>query len=232
MSSQLSNPPAPVSQSQDAGDQPVRNAPPARRPLWQRLLLLLVVVGAVAAFGVWLVGRLRPPELHSTVLQAPELPADFVLTGSDGNPVHLSDLQGKWTALYFGYSFCPDVCPTTLADLNVMMQALGNRADDAQVAFVSLDPERDTPQRMADYLAYFNPAFIGLTGDAQAVDQAATQFGVYYEQRDVGGASGYLIDHTSTVIVLDPEGRMRLVFPYGVKGEDMASDLLYFMRRG
>ncbi|MGL4650383.1 MAG: SCO family protein, partial [Caldilineaceae bacterium] len=144
----------------------------------------------------------------------------------------LSDLRGKWTALYFGYTFCPDVCPTTLADLNVMMGELGGRADEVQVAFVTLDPERDTPERLRAYLSAFNPAFVGMTGSTAEVDATATQFGVFHEQRQVEGASGYLVDHTSTVIVLDPEGRMRIVFPYGVKGADMAQDLIYFIRRG
>lgn len=202
------------------------------RPAWQKALVALLAVVLPAALGIWLVGRLRPPELHGTVMQTSEAAADFTLTGTDGQPVSLSDLRGKWTALYFGYSFCPDVCPTTLADLNSMTNALGRRADDMQVVFISLDPKRDTPERVGKYVSFFNPSFKGMTGSTETVDAAATQFGIFHEQRQVEGASGYLIDHTSTVLVLDPDGRMRIVFPYGVSGADMAADLLYFMRRG
>lgn len=225
---------APLPQPPSAEPQPTVASPASSRGGRSRWLTLAVAIGAVAlvtALGIWLVARMRPPELHGTVLQAPDQAADFVLTGTDGQPVHLRDLEGKWTALYFGYTFCPDVCPTTLADLDAMIEQLGNRADNMQVAFVSVDPARDTPQRIGEYLAYFNPEFIGLTGDEAAVNAAATQFGVFYAQREVEGASGYLVDHTSTVVLLDPDGRMRMVFPYGVSGHDMAADVRYMMRR-
>jgi len=144
----------------------------------------------------------------------------------------LRDVQGKWTLLYFGYTFCPDVCPTTLADLKAMNTALGDKADKAQVVFVTLYPARDTPERLDAYLNAFDPSFMGLTGTPAAIDAAATEFGVYYQKREVEGAGGYLVDHTSTVSVLDPKGRLRMVFPYGVAGADIAADLKYLMRRG
>jgi protein SCO1/2 len=214
-------------------DAPNGNAPASgAAPRWLRYVIGAVAVVAVLAIAFWIIGRMRPPEMRGTVLQAPDAAADFVLTGGDGQPVHLSDFEGKWTLLYFGYTFCPDVCPTTLADLNVMMRELGNRADDVQVIMVSVDPERDSPARLNEYLSYFNPSFVGLTGDVVDIEAAATQFGVYYAKRETEGASGYLVDHTSTVAAIDPQGRMRIVFPYGVSGEDMAADLEYLMRRG
>ncbi len=204
-------------------------AKPSRRLLLPLLGLAIVLAGAL---GVWLIIRQRPPQMHGTVLQSPEVSANFTLTATDGSPLSLSDLSGKWTALYFGYSFCPDVCPTTLSDLTAATDALGKKAEELNVVFVSLDPARDTPERMGQYLAYFNPAFIGLTGDPKAINAVATQFGVFYEVHEAEGASGYLVDHTSTVIVLDPEGRIRIVFPYGTSGADMAADLAWFMQRG
>ncbi len=236
MSSQAPSTP-PSTPPSAAEPQPPPEAPrptPAARGGRSRWLTLAIALGAVAlvvALGSWLVTRMRAPELHGTVLQAPDAISDVTLIGTDNQPVRLSDLQGKWAALYFGYTFCPDVCPTTLADLDAMVEQLGNRADDIQVAFVSIDPARDTPERMAQYLAYFNPSFLGLTGDAQSINAAATQFGVFYEAREVEGASGYLMDHTSTVVLVDPEGRARMVFPYGVSGKDMADDVRYMMRR-
>lgn len=197
------------------------------RILYSVLGFVTLIILAVLAF-TWL----RPPELHGTVLQAPDLPSDFTLINQRGETVHLRDLQGKWTLLYFGYTFCPDVCPTTLADLKAMKAALGDKADKAQVVFVSLDPARDTPERLDAYMNAFDPSFIGLTGTPEAIDAAATEFGVFYEKHAAEGASGYLIDHTATVNVVDPKGYLRMVIPYGVAGADIAADLQYFMRRG
>jgi protein SCO1/2 len=184
--------------------------------------LLLVVL----ALGWWF----RPVTLHGTELQSSSPMADFELVGSDGTPVRLSDFRGKWTVIYFGYTFCPDVCPTTLGDLSQMMQALDDKRDNVQVVMVTVDPERDTPERLGQYLTYFDPSFIGLTGEAEQIEAAASQFGVFYE-KEPGSVQDYLISHTSTVAVIDPEGTMRIVYPYGVSGNDMAADLRYFIRR-
>ena len=196
------------------------------------IIFLVLGIAAIIMLGVLAVYWLRPPVLHGTVLQAPDLPADFTLINEQGQETQLRDFQGKWTLLYFGYTFCPDVCPTTLADLRTMNVALGDKADDAQVVFVSLDPARDTPERMAAYTDAFDPTFMGLTGSPEAIDAAATGFGVFYQKHEVEGASGYLIDHTSTVALIDPKGYVRMIFPYGTPGADIAADLKYFMRRG
>lgn len=197
-----------------------------------RILYLVLGIATLIILAVLAITWLRPPELHGTVLQAPDLPSDFRLINDQGESVQLRDLQGKWTLLYFGYTFCPDICPTTLADLKAMNAALGDKADDAQVIFVTLDPERDTPERLDAYLNAFDPSFMGLTGTLEAIDAAATEFGVFYQKHITEGASGYLIDHTSTVNLIDPKGYVRMVFPYGVSGADIAADLKYFMRRG
>jgi protein SCO1 len=187
-------------------------------------LVALLALGAVA--WQWL----RPPELHGTVLQAPERAADFTLVGSDGQPVRLSDFAGKWTLLYFGYTFCPDICPTTMADLRAARAALGNRAGNVQVVLISVDPERDTPETVGRYATAFDPTFVGLTGTPEQIAAAATPFGVYYAKEGETGAGSYLVSHTSTIMVVDPEGYLRYVIPYGVGGEAIASDLRYLMR--
>ena len=197
-----------------------------------RIIYGVLGIVTVIILGVLALSWLRPPELHGTLLQSPDLPADFALINAQGEEVHLRDLQGKWTLLYFGYTFCPDVCPTTLAYLRAMNVALGDKADKAQVVFVTLDPERDTPERMGAYTSAFDPSFMGLTGSTEAVDAAATAFGIFYQKHEAEGASGYLIDHTSTISLIDPQGYVRMVIPYGVPGEDIAADLKYFMRRG
>jgi len=198
-----------------------------RRIPW--IILGILVVMGLAWFATW---KYRPPELHGVVLQSPQQASDFTLTASTGERMSLSDLRGKYVVLYFGYTYCPDVCPTTLADLHKMAEALGDKKmEDVQVVMVSVDPDRDTPERMAQYLAFFDPRFLGMTGTVEEVDAAGTQFGVYFERHEGTDATGYLVDHTSTVTLIDRDGYVRMMFPYGTAGEDMASDIDYMMRR-
>ncbi len=198
-----------------------------RRILW---IVLGTVVGVgLAGLIIW---RFRPPELHGVVLQSPQQASDFTLTASTGERMSLSDLRGKYVLLYFGYTFCPDVCPTTLTDLRKMAETLGDKKmEDIQVVMVSVDPARDTPERMAEYLAFFDPRFLGMTGSLEDIDAAGTQFGVFFESHEGTDATGYLVDHTSTVILIDRDGYVRMMFPYGTAGEDIASDVEYMMRR-
>lgn len=194
-----------------------------RRALYAIAALAAVALAALA----WL--WLRPPTLHGTFLQANDGPRNFDLRTVDGNSLSLADLRGKWVLLYFGYTSCPDVCPTSLADLHQMREKLGRRADDVVVVMVTVDPERDTPERLRQYLAAFDPSFVGFWGDEAQVTDAATRFGIYFAKNETEGASGYLMDHTSIVSVLDKEGRLRYIFPYGVSGEDMAADMRWLM---
>ena len=186
---------------------------------------MLVVALAIVLLAAWLLlGRNAQPE-YGILLDAATEPADFTLDSSLGHPVSLADFRGKHTLLYFGYTMCPDVCPTTLADLRTMMAALGDKAQDVQVLFVSVDPERDTPERLAAYLKYFDPTFVGLTGVPEEIEPVASKFGIFYAKHEADSAANYLVDHTSVVVVVDPEGRPRLMFPHGTTGEQMAQDL-------
>lgn len=185
---------------------------------------VLVIIG----FALWWI---RPPEMHGVVLQSPQRLTDFTLDTSTGEPMSLSDFRGKPVLIYFGYTFCPDVCPTTLNDLTDMMEALGKKADDIQVIMVSVDPERDTAEQLETYLKYFDPRFIGMTGAKEDIDAAATQFGVYYEAHEGTAATGYLVDHTSTVAMVDEDGYLREIFSFDTPGEDVAADVAYWLRR-
>lgn len=191
-------------------------------------LLLGLVVGAIVLFatGVWHIG---PPQFHGMILQSPQPIANFTLTDAHGNPVSLRDFRGKVVLLYFGYTYCPDVCPATLTELKQAMAQLGKRAGDVQTIMVSVDPERDTPQALQEYVSYFDPSFIGLTGTESEVLAAATPLGVFFEKSEGTAATGYLIDHTATVLVIDRKGYLRLVYPFGTSGEDMATDLRYII---
>ncbi|MCB0045075.1 MAG: SCO family protein [Caldilineaceae bacterium] len=199
-------------------------------PRWLLYIGGGVVLLALLAF---LLLRMRPPELHGMVLQSPQRATDFTLVSSStGEPVSLSDLRGKYVMLYFGYTFCPDVCPTTLADLRMMAQDLSDKEmEDVQVVMVTVDPERDTPERLGEYLGFFDPRFLGMTGPLDEIIAASTQFGVYFEYNKVEGASEYLVDHTSTITLIDPDGYARMIFPYGTPGADLAEDLRYWMKR-
>ncbi|RME86098.1 MAG: SCO family protein [Caldilineae bacterium] len=165
------------------------------------------------------------------VMQTSEQNNDFTLTAHTGERVSLADFRGKYVILYFGYTFCPDVCPTTMAQLAQAMKLLdAPKAERVQVLFVSVDPERDTPERLAQYVPAFDPTFIGLTGTPDEIAAAATPMGIYYAKNEVGGASGYLVDHTASVMVLDEEGRVRLIWPYGTTAAEMAEDLDHLLR--
>ncbi len=180
-------------------------------------LLLLVFVG-LRVF--------RPYAFSGTVVPSPDPSYDFTLQSASG-PVNLSDFRGKVVVLYFGYTFCPDVCPTTMTELAKTMKLLGSKADNVQVVMVSVDPERDTPDKLEEYVRGFDPAFIGLTGTPDQIAEVTARYGVYYARHE--GSDGYLIDHTATVMVVDTEGRLKLLESFGTTPEDMAADLSHLI---
>jgi protein SCO1/2 len=173
---------------------------------------------------------LRPHTFHGTVIQSPEPSYDFTLTSVDGD-VSLSDFRGKIVLIYFGYTFCPDICPGTLGNVAQALRNMGTQADDVQLIMVSLDPERDTPEKLAEYMGHFHPSFIGVTGSKEKLDEVAALYGIFYQKAEGSDATGYLIDHTATLMVLDREGYLKLVFPFGVTAEEIADDLKYMIRQ-
>jgi protein SCO1/2 len=182
------------------------------------------------ASGNW---RLGPYEYRGILLPAPEHVDDFTLTTHHGEQAQLADWRGQIAVFYFGYTYCPDVCPTTLASLSSALDKLKPaEKEQIQVVLVTVDPERDTPEVLAEYLAHFDPAFLGLTGAADEIALAAEAFGVFYEKGPGSVASGYLVDHTATLSVLDREGRLRLLFPFGTAAEDIATDLRHLIDEG
>ncbi|MFZ1770712.1 MAG: SCO family protein [Caldilinea sp.] len=211
------------------------NAPAREGHGWRtyRFLVALaavIVVGAVA-FLLWQRFGPRPGPKYGVAINANAPVQDFRLNSTLGHPLALSDFADRYTVLYFGYTTCPDICPTTLADLGKAEKLLGDTAKRMQVFFVTVDPERDTSERLHDYLAYFSPTFIGLSGGLEETEAVASQFGVVYEKRYASGsATDYLMDHSAAVIVLDPERRPQVMFPFGVTAEQIASDLQALLR--
>jgi protein SCO1/2 len=188
------------------------------------MLLLLVTNVATAC---------QPYQYHGAQVEPPLPVTDFSLPAMDGTEFRLSDYQGQIVLLYFGYTSCPDVCPATLYQVKRAIETLGERATGVQVVMVTVDPQRDTPERLTAYLNNINPAFIGLrTTDLVQLDEVMAQFGAYYEiDADTSGsAAGYTISHTASVFVIGRDMSLRLIFPFGTSGEDMAQDLTHLLR--
>jgi len=207
-------------------------APARSRLLFGVVLGLLLVAAAVVAWSV-INGRLPfgAPTFHGTVIQSPDLAADFTLTASTGERLSLSDLRGKVVLMYFGYTFCPDACPTTLNELKKVPPALGDRADEVQVVMVTVDPQRDTPEVLREYLSHFDPTFLGLTGTEEEILAAATPLGIYFSAHEGSAATGYLVDHTTSVLAIDKAGYLRLLYSFATPGEDIAADMRHLVRQ-
>lgn len=149
---------------------------------------------------------------------ADEIGGDFSLTDHHGDAFELSQLRGKLVLLFFGYTFCPDICPTELSNLAAVLDGLGDQTDRVQGLFVSLDPERDTPAVLREYTSYFNPSLIGLTGEGEEVDRIAQLYRVRY-QRHERPDGRYSLDHTADLYVIDQQGQLAAVVPYGLPPE-------------
>lgn len=194
----------------------------------QKRFLLFWVAGLLFMVGLASC-RLRPYAFHGTVMQSPEAAPDFHLMSNTGQRVSLEDFRGKLVMLYFGYTFCPDVCPATLVELAGAMDILGEDAEKVQVIMISVDPERDTPELLGEYVAHFDSDFLGVTGTPEEIAALATLYGIYYEKHEGTAASGYLVDHTATVIVVDEKGHLKLIFPFGTTAQEIADDLAHMM---
>jgi protein SCO1/2 len=156
---------------------------------------------------------------------------DFVLTDHSGKTRTLADFRGKVVVVFFGYIHCPDVCPTTLAELKVARDQLGEDGRRVQVVFVSVDPERDTRELLASYVPAFDPSFLGLYGDAAATARVAKEFKVFYQKAPGKTPDSYTVDHTAGSYVFDPQGRLRLfVRPGNVP--NLVADLKTLLRAG
>ena len=155
---------------------------------------------------------------------------DFQLTGHDGKPRTLADFRGRVVVLFFGYTQCPDVCPTTLAELAEVMKQLGPDAARVQVLFATIDPDRDNADLLAKYVPAFNPAFLGLYGDADATARTAKEFRVFYQKQPGRGPGTYTMDHSAGTFVFDPQGRLRVYVSYGQGPEVFVHDIRELLR--
>ena len=165
------------------------------------------------------------PKFRSTDITGADFGRELSLTAPDGKPRTLADFRGKAIVLFFGYTHCPDICPTTLADMAGVMKKLGADAARVQVLFVTLDPERDTPDVLAQYVPAFDAGFVGLRGDDAATQRAAKEFKIFYEKRPGSAPGAYTVDHSAQSYVIDPQGRLRLFVRNDRIAQDLAEDL-------
>lgn len=153
-----------------------------------------------------------------------DLGPDFRLTDHNGKERTLADFRGKVVAMFFGYTHCPDVCPTTLSDMANALKALGPDAQRVQVLFVTVDPKRDTPELLRGYVPAFNPTFLGLHGDAAATAKVTKDFKIYAAERPGKTPESYTVDHSAQTLVFDAKGKLRLMLAYGTPGDKIAAD--------
>ncbi len=183
-----------------------------------RLVLWVMALTAIVVMGAFVIYRTVAPPPQVASLDGLMAPSDaiggpFALIDTNGKPVTDADLKGKPSALFFGYTYCPDVCPTTLVEAGGWLKALGPDADKLRIAFVSVDPERDTPEQMKLYLSSFDDRILGLTGTRAAVDQAIKAYRVY--ARKTPHDDTYLMDHTASVYLMDKDGKFVGIVNYG-----------------
>lgn len=163
------------------------------------------------------------PTFKSTDISGVDYGRSLELTDHNGRVRRLEDFRGKAVVVFFGFTQCPDVCPTTLAEVSAALKTLGPDAERVQVLFVTVDPERDTQDVLAKYVNAFDPRFLGLYGDAAATQRTAKEFKVYYEKRKQGDS--YTVDHSAQTYVIDPQGRLRLFIRHDRISADLADDL-------
>ncbi|MCC6905385.1 MAG: SCO family protein, partial [Anaerolineae bacterium] len=177
----------------------------------------VIQMSLAGLFFSLLLAGCQPYQYTGAVLEPPKEIADFTLPATSGDTFTLSDYQGKLVLLYFGYTYCPDVCPATLFQIRQAYEALGDQAEDVQVVMITVDPQRDTPEQFGRYIANIHPSFVGLsTTDEALLQQIAADFGVYFELEPPDPETGgYVVNHTASVFLIDRQSRMLEVFMYG-----------------
>ena len=189
----------------------------------RRRFLVLVCALLVAC------GR-EPVAFRNTDLTGATFGRALALSDHHGQLRLLADFRGKVVVLFFGYTTCPDICPTMLARLASVMQTLGGDAERVQVLFVTLDPERDSAERLKTFVPWFHPSFLGLRGDTEQTKTVTKEFRIFSARKEVGGELGYVLDHSSGAYVFDPAGQLRLYVKDTASVEDIAVDIRQLLR--
>ena len=184
-----------------------------------------------ADIGFKVVGQ--PAGLYGKVYNPPRPAFAFTLPTSNGESAHLHDYQGRVVLLFFGYTDCPDICPTTLADIKRALAQLGDQAQEVTLLFITVDPANDTPERLAEYLGYFHePGFVGLSGTEAETTAIAYQYGAkFYREEGTTTTGGYTMAHTARLFLINRQGEWAMTMEYGTPAEQIAANLTYWLAR-
>ncbi len=184
------------------------------------LLILMLMAGCAE----------KKPEFRSVDITGVDYAKDFALPDVNGQTKTLADFKGKAVVLFFGFAQCPDVCPTTMAEIASVKKSLGKDGEKVTAVFVTVDPERDTPQVLKAYMESFDPSFTALRGAPEQTAAMAKAFKIYYKKVDGKTPTSYTIDHTAAAFVYDPTGKLRLYTRYGMGAQALADDLKILLR--
>jgi len=196
-----------------------------------RLVFVALVAIAVAASGLlgYLIVEVFRGGENGAVIGQAQVGGPFELVDGEGRTVTDEEFRGEYMLVYFGYTYCPDVCPTELQNMSRALELLGEEAEAVRPVFITVDPERDTPEVIESYIENFHPRMVGLTGSPEQIEKAAKSYRVYYKKAESGSASEYLMDHTSIVYLMGREGEFLRHFGYGTSPEDMAQGIRSYL---
>lgn len=193
---------------------------------------LVLVIGALV-FGVWNLASTEEHEWNGMAYDPPRELGSVTLTATNGEQMSLQDLEGKPVLLYFGYTYCPDFCPATLTDFQRVKMALGDDAQEVAYVMVTVDPARDTPERMKEYLEFYDPQFIGLTGTEDEITVAKREFGITSIDGEATPRANaddfYWVDHSTQTYLLGPDGDLIVEYAWGTSADEMTEDVRYFI---
>lgn len=193
------------------------------------LIIIGGIIGIILILAISAFLSNRPYHYQGSLIENPQTAPDFQLGDQHGDLFSLSAQKGKVVLIFFGYTHCPDVCPVTLYQFKQIREQLGEQSQNVRFVFVTVDPERDTQERLLTHLANFDPAIVGLTADRTKLESVWWDYGVAQEIREVSGASDYLVDHTARVYVVDKNGNLRLTYPFGVDSQAILDDVEHLL---
>jgi len=185
-------------------------------------LVLGLAAGLILTAGLALA---RTHTLNGSVLEPPQPAAQIAL-----EDFRLSDQKGKVVLVFFGYTFCPDVCPATLGTMKRVLERLGNQADQVEMVFITVDPQRDTTEKMDAYTQAFDARIIGLSGTEAELEQVWKAYWVFHEAQPAGSNGAYTVNHSSQVFLIDPQGDLRTTYAFGTPAEDIAADVRFLLK--
>lgn len=196
-------------------------------------LCATLLLGLTLWLGLTFLRPTPPPQISGFYLEQPRPMPQFSLVHHSGEPFTLENLRGRWTFIYFGFTYCPDACPLTLNTLNIAQRELAARdADhDTGYLFISVDPKRDTPERLREYTGYFNSRFEGATGEPMELDRLTRPLGVVFMYPDGTEGDSYYVDHSSTILLVNPRGELQAVFTPPQQADDLVHDFIRIRER-